>query len=52
MLPTVIAKSQAHRLLLGDASIVAQMQQHGIVHLATNDDDFDRVLGVTVWKPR
>jgi predicted nucleic acid-binding protein len=24
----------------------------GITHLATNDDDFDRVPGITVWKPR
>jgi len=28
------------------------MQRHGISHLATNDDDFDWVPGVTVWKPR
>lgn len=52
MLPTVIGIAQAQRLLLGDASIIAQMQRHGITHLATNDDDFDRVPGITVWKPR
>jgi predicted nucleic acid-binding protein len=51
-LPTVISGCQTHRLLFGDAQIVAQMQGHGIVHLATNDDDFDRVPGITVWKPR
>lgn len=43
---------QAHGLLTADSMIVALMQQHGITHLATNDDDFDRVSGITVWKPR
>jgi predicted nucleic acid-binding protein len=41
-----------HGLLTNDAIIVALMQRHGIIHLATNDDDFDRVPGITVWKPR
>jgi predicted nucleic acid-binding protein len=44
--------AQAHLLLTNDATILALMQRHGIVHLATNDDDFDRVPGITVWKPR
>lgn len=44
--------AQAHGLLTNDAIIVALMQRHGIIHLATNDDDFDRVPGITVWKPR
>jgi uncharacterized protein len=39
-------------LLTNDAIILALMQRHGIMHLATNDDDFDRVPGITVWKPR
>ncbi|HEY1684130.1 MAG TPA: type II toxin-antitoxin system VapC family toxin [Tepidisphaeraceae bacterium] len=41
-----------HGLLTNDAIIVTLMQQHGLVHLATNDDDFDRVPGITIWKPR
>lgn len=44
--------AQTHGLLTTDAIIVALMQRHGITHLATNDDDFDRVPGITVWKPR
>jgi predicted nucleic acid-binding protein len=44
--------SQAYGLLTNDAIITALMQRHGIKHLATNDDDFDRVPGITVWKPR
>ncbi len=44
--------AQQHGLLTNDATIVALMQRHGITHLATNDDDFDRVPGITVWKPR
>jgi predicted nucleic acid-binding protein len=52
MLMSAAAISQAHGLLTNDAIIVAAMQHHGIVHLATNDDDFDQVPGLTVWKPR
>lgn len=52
LLPNAAAIAQRHRLRLGDANIVAIMQHHGIIHLATNDDDFDRVPGITVWKPR
>jgi predicted nucleic acid-binding protein len=44
--------SVQHRLLTNDASIVALMQRHGLVHLVTNDDDFDRVSGLMIWKPR
>jgi predicted nucleic acid-binding protein len=44
--------SSKHRLLTNDSLILAAMQRHGITHLATNDDDFDRVPGITVWKPR
>jgi predicted nucleic acid-binding protein len=43
---------QTHGLLTNDALIVALMRRQGINHLATNDDDFDRVPGITVWKPR
>jgi predicted nucleic acid-binding protein len=41
-----------HGILTNDAMIVALMQRHGLVHLVSNDDDFDRVSGLTVWKPR
>lgn len=45
-------KVGAHGLLANDALIAALMQRHNITHLATNDDDFDVVPGITVWKPR
>jgi predicted nucleic acid-binding protein len=41
-----------HRLLTNDAMIVALMQRHQLAHLVTNDNDFDGVPGITVWKPR
>jgi predicted nucleic acid-binding protein len=44
--------STQYGLLTNDAIIVALMRRHGIIHLATNDDDFDRVPSITVWKPR
>jgi predicted transcriptional regulator len=39
-------------LLTNDAALLAHMQALGMTHLATNDDDFDKVMGITVWKPR
>ena len=44
--------SHTHSLLTNDAIIVALMRRHGLTHVVTNDDDFDRVPGLTVWKPR
>ena len=41
-----------HGLLTNDAMIVALMERHQLAHLVTNDDDFDRVSGLTIWKPR
>ena len=52
ILPTAVSIAQSEKLLLGDASIIAIMRRHGITNLATNDDDFDRVQGIKVWKPR
>lgn len=41
-----------HGLLASDALIVAAMQRQRIAHLMTNDDDFDGVPDISVWKPR
>lgn len=43
--------SQQHGLLTGDALIVAVMQQHGLTGIASLDDDFDRVPGLTRYGP-
>lgn len=47
-----VQTSIQHDLLTNDAIIVALMRRHELTHLVTNDDDFDRVSGLTVWKPR
>jgi predicted nucleic acid-binding protein len=39
-------------LLTNDALVVALMRRHSLTNLVTNDDDFDTVPGLTVWKPR
>jgi predicted nucleic acid-binding protein len=39
-------------LLTNDALIVALMQRHGLANRVTNDDDFDSIPDLTVWKPR
>lgn len=39
-------------LLTNDALTIATMRKLGLTHLATNDDDFDQIAGITVWKPR
>jgi predicted nucleic acid-binding protein len=44
--------SVTHELLTNDAALLAHMQALGITYLATNDDDFDKVTEITVWKPR
>jgi predicted nucleic acid-binding protein len=40
------------RLLTNDATVVALMTRHELHNLATNDDDFDNVADLAVWKPR
>ena len=39
-------------LLTNDALTIATMRKLGLTDLATNDDDFDQIAGITVWKPR
>jgi predicted nucleic acid-binding protein len=39
-------------LLTNDALTIAVMEKLGLSHLVTNDDNFDSITGVTVWKPR
>ena len=45
------ALSIQERLLTNDALTLAVMEQLGVTILATNDDDFDPVSGITVYKP-
>ena len=40
------------QLLINDATTLALMYMREITHLATNDDNFDSVSGIQVWKPR
>ncbi len=53
--PTLIASaaviSQQTGLLSNDALVVAVMQTHGLIRLASNDPDFDRVPGITRHAP-
>lgn len=44
--------SGREKLMTNDALIVAVMEEHGIGHLVTNDDDFQAVAGITIWQPR
>lgn len=39
-----------HRLLSNNALHLAVMRIEGITDLVTNDGDFDRVVGIRVWK--
>jgi hypothetical protein len=51
LLETAANLSAQLSLLTNDALTVATMKKLGLVHLATNDDDFDQIAGITVWKP-
>lgn len=41
-----------HGLLTADSITLAVMERHKLVHLVTNDDDFERVPDIRVWMPR
>ena len=43
--------AQMYFLMSNDASHVATMKTHGIHDIATNDPDFERVDGITIWRP-
>ena len=45
------AERQAAGLLTNDSMIVSCMREYGISFLATNDSDFERVAGITLFKP-
>ncbi len=38
-------------LLTNDALLVTSMQRDGLTALASNDPDFDRVEGITLYRP-
>lgn len=54
--PTLLARAAEiagrYSLLTNDAISLALMRDHGLTHLVTNDDDFDHVDDLHVWKPR
>lgn len=39
-------------LLTNDATTLALIQRHALSHLVTNDNDFDSIANLTIWKPR
>jgi len=43
--------SPQQRLLTNDALLLAVVEKLGLSYLATNDDDFDSIPGLTVCKP-
>ena len=51
----IIRTAQAVRreagLLTNDSLLVAAMREYGLSYLASNDSDFERVAGITVFKP-
>jgi hypothetical protein len=51
----IIERSQQfklqHGLLSNDALILQVMKDHNIIHLASNDSDFERIDLITVYKP-
>jgi predicted nucleic acid-binding protein len=51
LMPLAASLSQLHGMLTNDGLVLASMQDEGIVHLASNDADFDRVPGLTRYAP-
>jgi predicted nucleic acid-binding protein len=44
--------SKTHQLLTNDALTISVMEKLALEHLVTNDDNFDSISDVTIWKPR
>lgn len=38
-------------LLTNDSILLATMKELGLLNLATNDDDFDRIKSIHIYKP-
>ncbi|MBN1455878.1 MAG: type II toxin-antitoxin system VapC family toxin [Methanomicrobia archaeon] len=51
LFPDFVKISKSYNLMVTDAVHVAIMSRHGLTNIATNDPDFERVAGLTVWKP-
>ncbi len=51
LIATAAAISQQGGLLSSHSLIVAIMEANGLIHLASNDADFDRVSGLTRYSP-
>jgi len=49
--PMALECCRRFHLLTNDALIVATMRAHRLTHLASNDRDFTRVPGITLWRP-
>lgn len=51
MMDTAIEISKKHGLLISDSVHLAAMNSNGIINIASNDGDFERVKGIKVWSP-
>ena len=47
----LVAERQTAGLLTNDSMIVSCMREYGVSFLATSDADFERVAGVTIFRP-
>lgn len=52
LLERAVGITTQHRLLTNDAVTLAVMEQLGLSILVTNDDNFDTIPGLSIWKPR
>jgi predicted nucleic acid-binding protein len=50
--PESVTLMQEYHLLITDAVHIAAMNKEKITHIASNDKDFLRVAGLSVWKPQ
>jgi predicted nucleic acid-binding protein len=51
IMPLAASLCQLHGLMTNDAITAAILQDQSLVHLASHDDDFDRVPGITRYAP-
>ena len=50
-LNTAVMLSRKYGILISDAVHASIMKINTVDNIATNDSDFERIEGITVWKP-
>ena len=51
LFPDFVVLSRRYSLMAADAIHLSMMRLNEVTNIATNNNDFERVEGITQWKP-